>query len=72
VEELSGSELVESMTLEPGDLVGLNEQPGCVFQLINLDQDKGCAWVRPWPLASAPAQTFSVTTMDLQQLEPVA
>jgi hypothetical protein len=61
-----------SMDLEPGALVELNEQPGCVFQLINLDQDKGYAWIRPWPLASVHSRTLSVSTLELKQLEAVA
>jgi hypothetical protein len=60
------------MSLQPGALVGLSEQPGCVFQLINLDQDKGYAWIRPWPLGSEHAPTLSVTTLQLRQLEAVA
>ncbi len=60
------------MGLEPGALVGLDEQPGCVFQLVNLDQDRGYAWVRPWPIGTEHVPTLSVTTLQLQDLESVA
>ena len=62
---------LEAVSFQPGALVTLSENPDCVLQLVNLDEASGSAWVRPWPLVQAHAETFTVCLSDLDQAQPV-
>jgi hypothetical protein len=46
--------------------------PDALYQVVNLDDDSACAWVRRWPLSRHRLPTFRVPHGELTRIEPEA
>jgi len=55
------------MSIQPGALVNLSDQPQRVYQVVNVDAPSNCAWVRPWPLQARRHSTVAVQLSRLQR-----
>lgn len=55
------------MSIQPGALVNLSDQPQRTYQVVNVDARSNCAWVRPWPLQAKRRCTFAVALTQLQR-----
>ena len=60
------------MALQSGTIVGLRSMPDALYQVVNLDDDSACAWVRRWPLSRHRLPTFRVPHGELTRVEPEA
>jgi hypothetical protein len=58
------------MALQSGSIVGLRSTPDALYQLVNLDDDSACAWVRRWPLSRHRQPTFRVPHGELKRVAP--
>jgi len=55
------------MTIKPGDLISLIQNPGVTYQVVNLDDCSDCVWVRRWPLDAHRSPTFAVQSAEICQ-----
>ena len=54
------------MTLQPGDLISISQQPGTTYQVVNFDDFSDCVWVRRWPLDARSSATFAVHGSEIR------
>ncbi len=60
------------MTIQPGNLISLNQKPGATYQVVNLDDCSDCVWVRRWPLDTHRSPTFAVQSAEIKPLRSEA
>lgn len=58
----------QTMNLQPGDLVCLPASPDASYQVVNVDDDSACVWVRRFPLSQRRLPTFGVPADQVRPL----
>ena len=53
------------VTFQSGSIIGLRSKPDALYQVVNLDEVSGSAWVRRWPLSRHRFPTFSVPHAEI-------
>ena len=57
------------VSFHSGSIIGLSSKPDALYQVVNLDEDSGSAWVRRWPLSRHRFPTFSVPHAEITAVD---
>ena len=57
------------VSFHSGSIIGLRSKPDALYQVVNLDEDSGSAWVRRWPLSRHRFHTFSVPHAEITAVD---
>ncbi len=58
--------------LHPGGFVQLVSRQGATYQVISIDDETDCCWVRRWPLTRHGSPAFSVALRELRPCQESA
>ncbi|EDY39747.1 conserved hypothetical protein [Cyanobium sp. PCC 7001] len=60
------------MNLQQGQIVQLSTNPDQTYQVLSIDQDGDCCWLRRWPLSrhGSPAFAAPLSQVACKELAP--